>query len=330
MKIITEYVDINNLNVKGNEKNIRKIDCNEYKIKQLEEILAQQNLFTKDTIFIIENFDNLVENNNPQKVIELLNKTQNINLIIKLEGGLNKIKNEQIKNYLKANFKIENLEQNLEIINNFIKVILEKYNINPNFKETIMKILKKTNFDFLITERILEEIIFSQKFTDLTDSNTEINIDNIPDDTINLLVSQYKEFNLFNVVNIFLELALDKEKNSRNYNYLYELMLSYLEELELENRLEELWGLIFSQITALIKIYEEYCKIGENYKAISHNIKMNEYRVKMLIKYIRKLDYLIKHKNFSIVNLLSTFLKSEINIKTNQSNIKQELLNFII
>lgn len=329
MKIITEYVDINNLNVKGNEKNIRKIDCNEHKIKQLEEILGQQNLFTKDTIFIIENFDNLVENNNPQKVIELLNKTQNINLIIKLEGGLNKIKNEQIKNYLKANFKIENLEQNLEIINNFIKVILEKYNINQNFKETIMNILKKTNFDFLITERILEEIIFSQKLIDLTDSNTEINIDNIPDDTINLLVSQYKEFNLFNVVNIFLELVLDKEKNSRNYNYFYELILSYLEELELENRLEELWGLIFSQTIALIKIYEEYCKIGENYKAISHNIKMNEYRVKMLMKYIRKLDYLIKHKNFSIVNLFSTFLKSEINIKTNQSNIKQELLKFI-
>ncbi|MCS7165100.1 MAG: hypothetical protein RMJ51_02325 [Candidatus Calescibacterium sp.] len=299
---------------------IKKINCQEHTLKNIEEILTQQNLFTRNFVFILQSFEKLLEDYPSRRILELLEKTKNSNMIINLDNNLNSIRDEKIQSYLKNNFKLidtSKIELRKDQIENFTKLVLKKYNISisENITEKVKIILKKTNNDFLIAERILDEIIFMY----------DGKILDIQEEMLDFIVSQYKDINLFTIVNIFLEILFSDSSELEKLRKRYELLLSYLNEVNLNENMQEVWGLIFSQIVAVIRIYNEYLKVGENTKTISNNLKMNTYRVSILMKIVRKLDYLVKHKGYSINSLISSFLESEIKIKTNQSNYIQEI-----
>lgn len=299
---------------------IKKINCQEHTLKNIEEILTQQNLFTRNFVFILQSFEKLLEDYPSRRILELLEKTKNSNMIINLDNNLNSIRDEKIQSYLKNNFKLidtSKIELRKDQIENFTKLVLKKYNIsiNEDITEKVKIILKKTNNDFLIAERILDEIIFMY----------DGKILDIQEEMLDFIVSQYKDINLFTIVNIFLEILFSDSSELEKLRKRYELLLSYLNEVDMNENMQEVWGLIFSQIVAVIRIYNEYLKVGENTKTISNNLKMNIYRVSTLMKIVRKLDYLVKHKGYSINSLISSFLESEIKIKTNQSNYIQEI-----
>ncbi|MCS7243845.1 MAG: hypothetical protein RMJ36_03815 [Candidatus Calescibacterium sp.] len=325
--IIGDNIDITkHIPIKTN--NLQKVDCQEHSIKEIEEIIVQQNLFSKNQFFFLKNFEKLLEENNFKRIIELLEKSKHSNIIIHLQSNLSSLKEEKLQNYIKNNFKvvdISKLETSDKTIDDFISLISKKHGIEENnsIKENIKNILKKTNNDFIIAERIIDDIIFLNQ-NKIMELNEEI---------IDFFISQYKSINFFNVVNIFLEILFENKienlENLKKITTKYELFLNYLDDIELNDRLEELWGLIFSQLTAIIKIYNEYLRVGENSRIIATNLKINPYRVSMLMKFVRKLDYLVKYNGYSPTHLISSFLESEIKIKTNKSNYKQEIINLL-
>lgn len=314
---------IQNLDIFKNS-HIKKIECQEYTLKNLEEILNQQNLFTRNYVFILHGFEKLLTEYTPKKILELLEKTRNSNIIINLHDGLNSIKDEKIQNYLKSNFKIidtTKIELKKDQIDNFVMSILKKYDMSPceDIVENVKIILKRVNNDFILAERIIDEMVF------IYDGK----IPKIEEEMLDFLVSQYKDINLFTIVNMFLEILFSNNLELEKLRKRYELFFNYLSEVDLNGKTEELWGLIFSQIIATIRIYTEYLKVGENVRTISNNLRMNPYRVSMLMKIVRKLDYLIKHKEYSINSLLSLLLEIEIRVKTNQSNYIEEIQNIL-
>lgn len=311
-------------------QNLKKINYHEYNnLKRLEEVILQSNLFNKNQIFVIEDFSKVLEDNNPAKILNFLQKVKNSNIIINLDS-LNTIKNREIKNYLQENFKIidkSKIKPKENTIKKFVSLFDQKYGLknNENMEKIIHYILEKTNYNFLLTERIMDDIFF--KYFDFTNESTFNKIYEIKQEFLDFFILQYQENNLFHVVNLLLETLLTREGNITSKNH--ELLKLYLDEIEMEGKIEEFWGLTFSQITAIVKIYHEYKKVGDNPGLISNNLKMNSYRVMMLMKFVRNLDYLVKYKNFRIENLFSRILNSELKIKSLRSNYRLEIENLI-
>lgn len=307
---------------------VKKINCAEYKIEEIEEIVTQQNLFSKNVLFLLYNFDELLEKNNSKRILMFLKRAENSLLIINMLNGINQIKDESLKQFFKDNFEIIDLSKapiKKERLKDFVDAFLSKYGIEKN--ETIEKVIelvvKKVGNNLITAEKVLDEIFFDQV------ENGAVEWENIDEGMIEYFVSIYKEINQFVVANLFLELLLRKETNSfediKRVNRNRELILRYLEMMELDDKIDELWGLIFSQIVALIKIYDQYCRFGDRVQVIANNLKMNSYRVMMLMRFVKNLDYLIKHKDFSISHLLSSFLESEIRIKSGFSTYIKEI-----
>lgn len=322
-------------------KDLRKINYEEYgNLKRLEETILQTSLFGKNQIFIIENLSKALEENNTSKILDFLKKVKHSNVIINLDS-LNSVKNKEIKNYLQKNFKIidkSKYKPKEATIKNFVSLIYQKYNFeNDESIEKIIhyvlektNILEKTNYNFLLAERIINDFLF--KYFEITNKNSvdkilDIKQEFLKQEFLDFFILQYQENNLFHIVNLLLEILLKKDDIILKRNI--ELLKFYLDEIEIEGKIEEFWGLMFSQIVAIIKIYHEYKKIGDDLKLISDNLKMNYYRVTMLIKFVRNLDYLVKHKNFRIENLFLKILDSELKIKSLKSNYRVELEKLI-
>ncbi|MFN3995226.1 MAG: hypothetical protein ACK4GR_01685 [bacterium] len=311
-------------------QNLRKINYEEYgSLKRLEEIILQTGLFSKNQIFVIENFSKALEENNPTKILDFLKKLKSSNVIINLDN-LNLIKSQEIKNYLQENFKIidkSKTKPKEDLIKNFISILQQKYGLEnyENIEKMVYYILEKTNYDFLLTERIIDDILF--KCVDSIDEDFINKISETNQKFLDFFILQYKENNLFYIVNLFLEILLKKDNIILNKNY--ELLKIFLDEIEIEGKIEEFWGLIFSQIVAIVRIYHEYKKVGDNLKMISNNLRMNYYRVMMLMKFVRNLDYLVKYEDFKVENLFSKILDSELKIKSLRSNYRVEIESFI-
>ncbi|MEN3014916.1 MAG: hypothetical protein ABDH21_02515 [bacterium] len=313
---------------------IKKVDCQNHSLKQLEEILCQQTLFHKNLVFVLDNFISLVEKNNSKKVIDMLDRTKSCNLIITIPT-LNSIKDPKVAEYIQKNFKIIDKIQYLseDKIDHLVSCLIKKYNFDSNSEifETIIPqlvriVLSKTQSEIL-TEKIIDQII----------SDYESRIDKIQheldQEAISFYISQYSEINMFNVVNLFLEILfeskLDEIENIPKISKEYKLLKNYLDEIEMNGEIEKLWGLVYSQIVSIIKIHDEYNKVGENIKHIANKLNMNHYRVSMLMKFVRKLDYLIKHKNYSTSKLVAMLLDSEIRIKMGRSSYTQEVYSIL-
>jgi len=299
-------------------KDSRRIDCSQYSLKDLEEILLQQSLFSKFKYFFLYNFESLIDRYSTKQILEFLQKISNSEVVIYL-ASKNSIKDQKLKDYLNKEYKVFSKKViDDKLVDNLVYSLIEKYSLYSSTQDTYEKLkdivvlcLKKSNNDIFATEKIIDYLIFSNR------------LDNVDDEFIDFLLSQYKEINLFKVVDLFLN-CLFYEDGYQKYRA-FQLLSGYLDN-ESDINFDEVWGLIFSQILAILKLFDEYLKFGDNHKILSQNTKINEYRVKNLMAFVKRLDYLVKHREWKVYDLLDTFLKSELAIKDNKSDYREEIL----
>jgi hypothetical protein len=292
-------------------------------LKLLKETLFQKELFNVNKIFIIYSFSNLMleiskdkkekENLINQLKLILLNIIEkNINLILDLED----LKLEEIGNINKEIYKIlkDNFKEYVEKKDDKIKLLAKIY---PKIPENIIELITK-KVDIIQAEVILK--------------NLELIISDLDQEEI---IEYINEFELFdpNSINIFLitqDLFDILFKN--NYNK-YKTLMGLINQIEngyFKNlTIEEIWGLIYSQLIFLIKVYNEYTKVGENVNLIASNLKANRYRILKLMNYVKEINSISQKFPKFFISLINKFFELEKDIKDGKISYINAIDNLI-
>jgi hypothetical protein len=292
-------------------------------LKLLKETLFQKELFDVNKIFIIYSFSNLIleiskDKKEKEKLINqlkliLLNTIEkNINIILDLED----LKLEEIANIDKEIYKIlkDSFKEYIEKKDDKIKLLAKIY---PKIPENIIELITK-KVDIIQAEVILK--------------NLELIISDLNQEEI---IEYINEFELFdpNSINIFLitqDLFDILFKN--NYNK-YKTLMGLINQIEngyFKNlTIEETWGLIYSQLIFLIKVYNEYTKVGENVNLIASNLKANRYRILKLMNYVKEINSISQKFPKFFISLINKFFELEKDIKDGKINYVNAIDNII-
>jgi hypothetical protein len=292
-------------------------------LKLLKETLFQKELFNVNKIFIIYSFSNLMleiskDKKEKEKLINqlksiLLNVIEkNINLILDLED----LKLEEIGNIDKEIYKIlkDSFKEYVEKKDDKIKLLAKIY---PKIPENIIELITK-KVDIIQAEVILK--------------NLELIISDLNQEEI---IEYINEFELFdpNSINIFLitqDLFDILFKN--NFNK-YKTLMGLINQIEngyFKNlTIEEIWGLIYSQLIFLIKVYNEYTKVGENVNLIASNLKANRYRILKLMNYVKEINSISQKFPKFFISLINKFFELEKDIKDGKINYVNAIDNII-
>jgi hypothetical protein len=292
-------------------------------LKLLKETLFQKELFNTNKIFIIYSFSNLIseiskDKKEKEKLINqlkliLLNTLQkNINIILDLED----LKLEEIANIDKEIYKIlkDSFKEYIEKKDDKIKLLAKIY---PKIPENIIELIIK-KVDIIQAEVILK--------------NLELIISDLDQEEI---IEYINEFELFdpNSINIFLitqDLFDILFKN--NYNK-YKTLMGLINQIEngyFKNlTIEEIWGLIYSQLIFLIKVYNEYTKVGENVNLIASNLKANRYRILKLMNYVKEINSISQKFPKFFISLINKFFELEKDIKDGKISYVNAIDNLI-
>jgi len=292
-------------------------------LKLLKETLFQKELFNVNKIYIIYSFSNLMleiskDKKEKEKLINqlksiLLNVIEkNINLILDLED----LKLEEIANIDKEIYKIlkDSFKEYIEKKDDKIKLLAKIY---PKIPENIIELITK-KVDIIQAEVILK--------------NLELIISDLDQEEI---IEYINEFELFdpNSINIFLitqDLFDILFKN--NYNK-YKTLMGLINQIEngyFKNlTIEEIWGLIYSQLIFLIKVYNEYTKVGENINLIASNLKANRYRILKLMNYVKEINSISQKFPKFFISLINKFFELEKDIKDGKISYVNAIDNLI-
>jgi len=295
-------------------------------LKLLKETLFQKELFNVNKIFIIYSFSNLIleiskDKKEKEKLINqlksiLLNTIEkNINLILDLEN----LKLEEIGNINKEIYKIlkDSFKEYIEKKDDKIKFLSKIY---PKIPENIIELITK-KVDIIQAEIILK--------------NLELIISDLNQEEI---IEYINEFELFdpNSINIFLITQDLFDILFKNNYSKYKTLMGLLNQIEngyFKNlAIEEIWGLIYSQLIFLIKVYNEYTKVGENVNLIASNLKANRYRILKLLNYVKEINFISQKFPKFFISLINNFFELEKDIKDgkiNYINAIDNIINFI-
>lgn len=320
--ILLSFLKSNYNLIKIQSINLKDLDIKE-SVKIIKEFLFQKDLFNTKKIFIIYSFSNLIteilkDKKEKEKLLQqlkliLLNIIENnINVILDLED----LKLDEIIKLDKEIYKIlkDNFKEYIEKKDDKIKLFSKIY---PHIPVNIIELITK-KVDVIQAEVILK--------------NLSLIISDLKQEEILDYINEFELFdpnsiNIFIITQDFFDILF---KN--NYNK-YKNLISLINQIENGYfkglTIEEIWGLIYSQLLFLIKVYNEYTKVGENINLISSNLKANKYRISKLIPYIKEINSISKKFPKFFINLINKFFDLEKEIKEGKITYTNAIDNII-
>lgn len=307
--ILISFIKSNSQDIIIQTLDLKNLSTIKESLKIIKETLFQKDLFNTKKLFIIYSFSVLIseilkdkkEKQNLLKQLKLIifNVIQNnINVIIDLED----LKLEEILKIDQEIYKVlkDNFKEYIEKKDDKIKILAKNY---PNIPYNIIeKIVNKVDI-------IQAEVILKNLSLVILDFNQDEILDYI------------NEFQLFDLtsINVFIIIQDLFDILFRNSYGKYKYLMGLLNQIEKgyfkDLTIEEVWGLIYSQLLFLIKAYNEYTKVGENINLIASNLKANKYRIIKLMPYIKEINYISQKYSKFFINLINKFFELEKDIK---------------
>lgn len=307
--ILISFIKSNSKDITIQTIDLKTLSTIKERLKIIKEILFQKDLFNTKKLFIIYSFSTLILDSLKDKKEKqnLLNQLKliifniiqnNINIIIDLED----LKLEEISKIDQEIYKVlkDNFKEYIEKKDDKIKILAKNYpNIPYNIIETIVN-----RVDIIQAEVILK--------------NLSLVISDVSQDEILDYINEFQLFDLTSV-NVFIIIQDLFDILFRNSYGKYRSLMGLLNQIEKgyfkDLTIEEVWGLIYSQVLFLIKAYNEYTKVGENINLIASNLKANKYRIIKLMPYIKEINYISQKYSKFFISLINKFFELEKDIK---------------
>ncbi len=321
--ILISFVKSNSKGIVIQTLDLKNLSTTKESLKLIKETLFQKALFKTKRLYVIYSFSNLIseilkdkkekENLLKQLKLILLNIIENnINVIIDLE----ELKLEEILKLNQDIYKIfkDNFKEYIEKKDDKIKILAKNYpNIPYNIIETIVN-----KADIIQAEIILK--------------NLSLVISDINQDEI---IDYINEFQLFDLtsINVFIIIQDLFDILFKNSYEKYRSLIGLINQIEKgyfkDLTIEEIWGLIYSQLLFLVKAYNEYMKVGENINQIAYNLKAHKYRILKLMPYIKEISYISQKYPKFFINLINKFFELEKDIKEGKISYTNAIDNII-
>ena len=258
------------------------------------DICNNKNINSNINLFLKKNINEIAKLNEINKAINVLNKNQEINLIIKSE-------NEQLKNHIK---EIINLTLDKTNIIYLEKLIQDSPNIS--FEQLFLKIINYIKIHKICysLQKIKTVLNYSEKYISrLSEKNTNININNIQEE-INKINEEMNE-----IKNGIKNISLDLEKKVKNF--------LAKDEIKVEvNNIQKKYEKI---ITDIFEYFLQYKNITNNKEILTLQIPIKSYNAMI-------------ENNMNNLTLITQSIDSWNNFINNESNeindiFFQELIN---